>query len=164
MQPCLQPEPVSEAAWAPFGWIPVADTDVRDGAHHLEFTLDDAHLNVIGHERDTLRRTPRGVWCDELFRHRTHTQALVVLDHRSVIVVAPPEASPEDLSKGGEVRAFALRPLEVIVLHRSTWHWGPYPLHAPAVRLLNVQGARYREDNARVDLRARGASLLVSTG
>jgi len=81
-----------------------------------------------------------------------------------MVVVAPPAMAPEDLAATTAVRAFVLHPLEAIVLHRSTWHWGPYPLEAPAVRLLNIQGFRYREDNDRADLRARGASVLVSTG
>jgi hypothetical protein len=48
-----------------------------------------------------------------------------------------------------------------VVLHRGTWHWGPYPLAAEAVRLFNVQGLRYREDNESVDLEAIEASVDV---
>jgi hypothetical protein len=60
------------------------------------------------------------------------------------------------------VRAFALSPLEAFVLHQGTWHWGPFPLGPEPVRLLNVQGARYAEDNASVDLPARtGAAIEV---
>ena len=41
------------------------------------------------------------------------------------------------------------------MLHRGTWHWGPFPVGgATTVRLLNVQGLRYREDNADADLGA----------
>ena len=39
------------------------------------------------------------------------------------------------------------------MLHQGTWHWGPFPIRdASSVRLLNVQGRRYAEDNASVDL------------
>jgi len=162
VQRCLQPEPITEKAWAPYGWLPVDDTDPRDGQHRLEFALGDAHINVIRHERDALRSDAGGIWCDELFRHHTHTQALMVLDHRAVIVVASPEAPPEHVPGDTTVHAFALDPHDAVVLHRSTWHWGPYPLEARAVRLLNVQGLHYQEDNARVDLRVRGESLLIT--
>jgi ureidoglycolate hydrolase len=51
------------------------------------------------------------------------------------------------------VRAFVLQPGETIVLHRGTWHWGPFPIGAAtSVRLLNVQGRRYADDNASIDL------------
>ena len=40
---------LSEEAWAPFGWLPVADTDPRDGEHRLSFAWDDVHVNIIGH-------------------------------------------------------------------------------------------------------------------
>ena len=70
----LQAEPLTEAAWTPFGWIPVADTDPRDGEHRLRFEWDDAHVNVIGHSLDEVERTDGGLRCDEMFRHLTHTQ------------------------------------------------------------------------------------------
>ena len=58
------------------------------------------------------------------------------------------------------MRAFALRPLDAFVLFRGTWHWGPFPLGAEPVRMLNVQGARYADDNASVDLAARTGTAL----
>ena len=42
----------------------------------------------------------------------------------------------------------------MLVLHRATWHWGPFPLGDEPVRLLNVQGLRYAEDNDSVDIAA----------
>jgi len=50
------------------------------------------------------------------------------------------------------VRAFRLNPLDTFVLHRGAWHYGPFPLGAEPVRLLNLQGRRYEEDSAYVDL------------
>ena len=68
------PEPLSEAAWAPFGWLPVADTDPRDGEHRLSFAWDDVHVNLIGHARDEVPETGEGLRCEMLYRHDTHTQ------------------------------------------------------------------------------------------
>ncbi len=47
------------------------------------------------------------------------------------------------------------------MLHRGTWHWGPFPIEADEVRLFNVQGLRYAEDNRCVDLAAKGLSVDV---
>jgi ureidoglycolate hydrolase len=76
--------------------------------------------------------------------------------------VAPGTTSFGQAGNAREIRAFLLRPLETVVLHRGTWHWGPYPVRADEVRLLNVQGHRYREDNRQVDLAAMGASVDVA--
>ena len=60
-----------------------------------------------------------------------------------------------------QIRAFVIPPLSSIVLHRGTWHWGPYPVGAESVELFNVQGLRYRDDNANVDLDALGTPVDV---
>jgi ureidoglycolate hydrolase len=101
--------------------------------------------------------------CEMLFRHQTHTQALMVLNCPAVAVVAPPGTgftSPQD---AGLLRAFLLRPHDVFVLHRGTWHWGPFPVSAPRVEMLNVQGLRYAEDNECRRLADIGASVEVIT-
>ena len=54
----ITPVPLTADAWAPFGWLPVPDTDPRDGDHRLEFEWQDVHVNRIGHHR---RRGPFGV-------------------------------------------------------------------------------------------------------
>ncbi len=64
---------------------------------------------------------------------------------------------PRDLDT---LRAFVLKPLDCFVLHRGTWHWGPFPIERAPVRLLNVQGRRYAEDNASVDLPARAGAVV----
>jgi hypothetical protein len=56
---------------------------------------------------------------------------------------------------------FRLEPLESLVLSLGTWHWGPFPIEAPEVRLFNVQGLRYAEDNRCKDLAALGLSVDV---
>jgi len=48
----ITPVPLTGDGWAPFGWLPVPDTDPRDGDHRLEFAWQDVHVNRIGHRRD----------------------------------------------------------------------------------------------------------------
>jgi ureidoglycolate hydrolase len=156
-------QPLTAAAFAPLGWIPVADTDPADGAQTLHFEWADPHLNVISHAPTEIDHTERGApLCTVLYRHATHTQALLVLNVDAVIACAPAEVTfsrPSDLDA---IVAFRLRPLDTFVLHRGTWHWGPFPFGSEPVRLLNVQGRRYAEDNDRVDLLDRaGAALEV---
>jgi ureidoglycolate hydrolase len=143
---------LTEEAWSPFGWLPVPDTDPRDGEHRLEYQWGDAHVNLIGHLRSEVPETPRGLRCEMLYRHDTHTQALIVLDVPAVIAVAPAGVAFNDVADVAAIRVFQLQPLEPLVLHRGTWHWGPFPTSAPEVRLFNVQGLRYAEDNRRIDL------------
>jgi ureidoglycolate hydrolase len=158
----LAAEPLTEDAWAPFGWLPVADTDPRDPRHDLRFEWADPHLNVISHTYEEVEHTARGSVCAVMFRHDTHTQALMPLDVPCVVAVAPASLDFSEPSHLASVRAFALSPLDAFVLHEGTWHWGPFPLGPEPVRLLNVQGARYAEDNASVDLPARvGAAIEV---
>ena len=85
----VRPEPLSAEAWAPFGWLPVADTDPSDGDHRLSFAWNDVHLNIIGHSRGEVPESAAGLRCEMLFRHDTHTQAVMSLDVPAVIVVAP---------------------------------------------------------------------------
>jgi ureidoglycolate hydrolase len=155
------PEPLSEEAWAPFGWLPVADTDPRDGAHRLSFAWDDVHVNLIGHARTEVPATPDGLRCEMLYRHDTHTQTVMALEVPAVIAVAPAAVAFSDPGDVESIRVFRLEPLEPLVLERGTWHWGPFPVSADEVRLFNVQGLRYPEDNAMVDLAALGCDVDV---
>lgn len=156
-------EPLTAASFAPLGWIPVADTDPSDGAQTLHFEWADPHLNVISHAPTEIDHSGRGApLCTVLYRHLTHTQALLVLNVDAVVACAPAGAtfaSPNDLDA---ITAFRLRPHDTFVLHRGTWHWGPFPLGSEPVQLLNVQGHRYADDNDRVDLLAQaGAAVEV---
>jgi ureidoglycolate hydrolase len=146
-------EPVTETAWAPFGWLPRADTDPGDGEHTLHFEWDDAHLNTIAHTTDEVETTDEGLRCAVMYRHETHTQVLTPLDAPSVVAVAPAGVSFAEPGDLDTIRAFVVEPGDTVVLHQGTWHWGPFPIRgARSVRLLNVQGRRYAEDNASVDL------------
>jgi ureidoglycolate hydrolase len=153
--------PLSEAAWRPFGWIPVPDTDPADGDHRLAFDWSDAHVNIISHTLDEVPQTPAGLRCEVLYRHDTHTQVLMPLDTASVLAVAPAQVTFSEPGDAGQVQAFLLDRLEAIVLHQGTWHWGPYPVGASRVSLFNVQGLRYAEDNSSIDLAAQGCPVDV---
>jgi ureidoglycolate hydrolase len=157
----VSPEPLSEEAWAPFGWLPVADTDPQDGEHRLSFAWDDVHVNLIGHARAEVPETGDGLRCQMLFRHDTHTQSVMSLDVPAVIAVAPATQDFSAAAGAGSIRVFRLEPLQPVVLHKGTWHWGPFPVDAESVRLFNVQGLRYAEDNACVDLASRGLEVDV---
>jgi ureidoglycolate hydrolase len=157
----IRPEALTPEAWAPFGWVPVRDTDPEDGAGRLSFAWDDVHVNLIGHRRDEVPAVDGGLQCEVLFRHATHTQVVMPLDVAAVIVVAPAGADLDSPGGWEAIRAFTLPVLSSVVLHRGTWHWGPYPVDAESVQLFNVQGLRYREDNDRIDLAALGQSVDV---
>ncbi|HWD53052.1 MAG TPA: ureidoglycolate lyase [Acidimicrobiales bacterium] len=159
--PQITPDPLTTEGWAPYGWLPVPDTDPSDGEGRLVFAWDDAHVNIISHRRDEVPELSHGLRCEMVFRHATHTQVLMSLDAAAVIVVAPPESDPARTATSTGLRAFLLPALSPVVLHPGTWHWGPYPVTAEEVRLFNVQGWRYREDNQRVDLAAAGAAVEV---
>jgi ureidoglycolate hydrolase len=157
----LVPEALTEGAWLPFGWLPVPDTDPRDGKETLTYEWADAHVNLIGHGRAEVPGTDRGLRCEMLFRHDTHTQALMPLNVPAVIVVAPAAVEFTREAEVATVRAFRIEPLESLVLRQGTWHWGPFPVEGPEVRLFNVQGLRYAEDNRCVDLASKGLSVEV---
>jgi ureidoglycolate hydrolase len=157
----LVAQPITEAEWKPFGWIPRADTDPADGTDRLDYEWSDVHLNLIHHRRDEVPATSVGLICEMLFRHQTHTQALLVLNCDAVVVVAEPGTeltSPADVDR---LSAFLLRPQDSLVLHRGTWHWGPFPVSEPRVDLFNVQGLRYAEDNEELNIADLGFATEV---
>jgi len=151
------------AAWAPYGWLPVDDTDPSDGEGRLHFEWADPHVNVIAHFRHEVPETPDGYLCEMLYRHATHTQVLMPLDHPCVIGVAPPGADVRE-EGANELSAFVVPVLEPFVLHRGTWHWGPFPIAHDSVRLFNVQGFGYVDDNEMADLAAAGRVVEIVFG
>ncbi len=153
--------PVVAEAWAPFGWVPVTDTDPSDGTNRLEYQWADPHVNVISHGPDEVKRDGGGLRCERMYRHDTHTQVLLALNGPSVLAVAPADADLSTKAGLDSVRAFRLEKLDAVVLHRGTWHWGPFPLGDEPVLLFNVQGLGYADDNASADLGAQGVDLIV---
>jgi hypothetical protein len=160
----VSPGALTAVAWAPFGWLPAADTDPADATHTYEFTWGDPHVNVIAHHADEVEHTDTGLVCDRFFRHDTHTQVLLPLDVDSVIAVAPADVDFAEAADLDAVRAFALAPLAGFALFRGTWHWGPFPRGDASVHLWNVQGKRYAEDNTCADLVARLGTTIEIAG
>lgn len=120
-------------------------------------------MNLIHHDRNEAPATDSGLLCQMMFHHVTHTQALLVLNCPAVIAVAPAGTRFDDSADLDVVRAFLLRPLDALVLHRVVWHWGPFPLSEPRVDMYNVQGLRYAEDNTCVRFDERGFTLEILT-
>jgi len=154
---------VSAESWAPFGWLPLPDTDPADGRNRLTYAWDDPHVNVISHAPDEIARQDGALLCDRMYRHDTHTQVLLALNGPSVIAVAPADVDPTSPGGAAAIRAFRLETLDAVVLHRGTWHWGPFPLGDEPVLLFNVQGLGYARDNASADLAGSGTQVLVES-
>jgi ureidoglycolate hydrolase len=142
----VKAEPISVAAWEPFGQIPVDETEPVDPVH-LEFKLADPHCNFIFHSHDEVPRTPAGLICDHLNRHDTATQTLMPMNRDAVVVVAPAAVDFSSAEHLATIRAFLLRRYEIANLAIGTWHWGPFPVAPGQVRLLNVQGKGFPNDN-----------------
>jgi ureidoglycolate hydrolase len=158
----IDADPFTPEAWSEFGWVPVPDDDPTDGMHSLEFKWDDAHLNYIIHTSDEVERSADGYVVRRLYHHDTHTQALMPVNCRSLIAVAPAIVDFSTPPHARRVRAFVLNPLDCIVLRRGTWHYGPFPLGSEAVQVLNLQARGYEEDSAYVDLdEATGMRVTV---
>jgi Ureidoglycolate lyase len=145
-------EPFMASSFKAFGWPVLEDTDPADGSRRLEFSWADPHVNVISHGPDEINRVDGAIVCDRMYRHATHTQALLVLDVESVVAVAPAGIDFSDTAHAELVKAFRLARHDAFVLSRGTWHWGPFPLGDEPVRLYNVQGLGYARDNECVDL------------
>ncbi len=156
----LDPEVLRAEAWAPFGWLPVPDTDPLDATFTYEFLWNDVHVNMISHAADEVEHTADGSICTVMYRHDTHTQTLMPLNVESIVAVAPADVDFSDAAHLESVRSFRLTPLEPFALHRGTWHWGPFPVGEEAVRMFNVQGKRYAEDNAAVQLAERVGAVF----
>ena len=151
---------LTEPEWAPFGWLPLADTDPRDARYTYEFAWGDPHVNVITHGPDEVERVEARLVCDRFYRHDTHTQTLLALDAVAIVAVAPASTTftaPADLDT---VRAFVIRPLEGFALARGTWHWGPFPIGDAPVHLWNLQSKRYEQDNRCAELAAACGTVL----
>jgi ureidoglycolate hydrolase len=150
-------------AWAPFGWLPVADSDPLDQSFTYEFSWGDPHVNVISHAAAEIDHVGDALVCDRFYRHDTHTQTLLPLDVESIVAVAPPAVEFSSAADLDTVRAFVLEPLEGFALFRGTWHWGPFPVGPAPVHLWNVQGKRYAEDNRCAELEPQlGVTFEIS--
>jgi ureidoglycolate hydrolase len=142
----LVAEELTPERFRPFGALPADEGTAHDLAD-VVFEWDDGAVNYIGHTRDEVDAGEGGLRGVLLNRHDTHTQTLMPVDTDAVVVVAPAEARFEDEADLATLQAFRIDRGTCIHLWRGTWHWGPYPVAAPSVRLLNVQGRGYPRDN-----------------
>ena len=138
---------VSAAAWEPFGTLP-GDEGTANDHSELEFLWADGAVNFISHSNSEIAfTTSGGAVCELLNRHDTHTQTLMPYDTDAYCVVAPRDVDFSAPEHFRTVRAFLLPRYAVVHLARGTWHWGPYPLHESSIRILNIQGRGYPQDN-----------------
>lgn len=143
----LKLEPVSHESWRPFGAIPSDEGTEHDTAS-LEFLWGDGAVNFIAHRVDEIRVSRDGrARCELLNRHDTHTQTLMPFDTDGFVVVAPADVDFSREEHFETVRAFLVPRLQPIHLARGTWHWGPYPVRGPSIRVFNIQGRGYPMDN-----------------
>jgi ureidoglycolate hydrolase len=133
-------------SFAPFGALPPEEGDGHPTAD-LEFLWNDGSVNFIGHTLDELDVRDGRLRCELLNRHDTHTQTLMPMSGPAIVVVAPADIDFSEPAHFDAVRAFALARHTCVHLHRGTWHWGPYPVGANELRIFNVQGRGYANDN-----------------
>ena len=142
----LQPIAATRESFAPYGVLPPDEGDGYPTAD-LEFLLNDGWVNYIGHTLSEIEVRDGRLRCELLNRHDTHTQTLMPMSGDAVVVVAPPGADFSEPEHFDTVRAFALGRHTCVHLHRGTWHWGPYPVGSDSVRIFNIQGRGYPDDN-----------------
>ena len=142
----LATEIATRESFAPFGAIPPEEGDGNATAD-LEFLWEDGSVNFIGHTLDELEVVDGRLRCELVNRHDTHTQTLMPMSGDAVVVVAPADVDFSEPAHFDTVRAFALARHSCVHLHRGTWHWGPYPVGADTLRIFNVQGRGYPNDN-----------------
>ena len=101
----------------------------------VAFGALDAKLQ-LGLERDLgtprfylMKLTKRPMAVTRITRHLAVTQALAALNgKRWYILLAPPDEpdNPQALPNVDRLQAFCITGTQALVLHRSTWHAGPY--------------------------------------
>src|SRR5689334_23273724 len=141
----LEAQSLTRDGFAPFGLLPPDEGDAPTA--DLEFLQNDGWVNYIGHTLGEIDVVDGALRCDVLNRHDTHTQTLMPVSGDAVVVVAPADVPLASADQLGTVRAFLVRRYECVHLHRGTWHWGPYPVDDDVVRVFNIQGRGYPNDN-----------------
>ncbi|GLS86583.1 ureidoglycolate lyase [Cypionkella aquatica] len=132
----IHPEPLTAAAFAPFGDVLDATADFRlinDGMcqrHHdrarLDFAAETDATNRPG--ISIFKATPRALpyRFDLIERHPEGSQAFIPMSEQPFLVIVA--ASPQD-----KPRAFLTNGAQAINLHRGTWHGVCTPLSAPGL-------------------------------
>ena len=158
----LEPIAATRDSFADYGVLPPDEGDGQPTAD-LEFLLADGWVNYIGHALGEVEVRDGRLCCTLLNRHDTHTQTLMQMSGDAVVVVAPANVDFSRPEHFDTVKAFALPQHTCVHLHRGTWHWGPYPVGADHVRIFNIQGRGYPNDNGVVEL-TRDHGVVFTVG
>ncbi|MGQ9369282.1 ureidoglycolate lyase [Azospirillum sp. ST 5-10] len=158
-------EPISRAAFAPFGHLVEA---IEDG---VLYGPDDARLDLAqGTPRFYIMRLdPRPMLVRRITRHRRVTQCLASVGGRPwAIAVAPPDGLDDAAAEPApeRIRAFLVPGDAAVVLHRGTWHAGPY-FDGDSLSFFNLELSDTNEvdhHNAHLDRRHGVALRLVPPG
>jgi ureidoglycolate hydrolase len=143
----LQARRITEASFAPFGRVLGSDDD-------------DLSRRVVGRFRNgqepmpsVIREVnPDGVPCCEwLARHHDQTQALTPIDGPIVLVLVPAGIDPLGPEGQAAAAGFVAEIGQGIQLDEGVWHWAA-SVRRGSVRVANVQGHRWPEDNEIVSL------------
>lgn len=117
----LVPEPISAAAFAPFGKLV---TPMQDGAPDPEV---DQALDLSGGRPRfyIMALAHRDLTITRITRHTQATQVLASVGGGEwLLAVAPPDAGPTP--DPDAIRAFRIPGTVAVLLSRGTWHAGPY--------------------------------------
>jgi ureidoglycolate hydrolase len=130
----LQAEPVSDAAFLPYGRVIAATADGTP-AGAIDRALDLSGGTPRFYIMDLAHRPLR---IETITRHGRVTQVLAAVGGLPwlLAVAAPtPQADAPDLAT---LRAFAVPGDVALLLHRGTWHAGPY-FATPRMRFFNLE-------------------------
>lgn len=142
----LQPQPLTAAAFAPYGWVLQADgramRPVNDGSSQRVDDLGELALHAEGGAPclaifRAQARHPAGPW-QTLERHRLGTQSFIPLGGaRYVVLVALGDAAPDPAT----LAAFVASGQQGITLRAGTWHHGLLALDAGDFVVIERQAA-----------------------
>ncbi len=142
---------VSDESFAPFGRVLGRDDD--DAARRVVARF---HRGQEPMPSIILEVNPDGVpSCGWLARHHDQTQALTPIDGPIVVVLAPAGTDPRTDIGRAAATAFVADVGEGIQLDEGVWHWAA-SVRRGAVRVANLQGHRWPEDNEIVSLEDEG--------
>ncbi len=131
----LRPQPLSTAAFAPFGDVLAADGDFRlinaglCQRHHDRAMLDFGPQGRAGISVFSAQPRALPYEFDLLERHPEGSQAFIPLHQQPFLVIVAPDAG----DRPGPPLAFLTDGAQGINLHRGTWHGVLTPLAAPGL-------------------------------
>lgn len=129
----LVAEPISDAAFKPFGRLIEATEDMVP-AGEIDAALD---LSGGAPRFYIMRLDFRGYVVRGITRHAAVTQVLASVGGKPwMLCVAPPVDG--DAPDPAQIRAFSIPGDVAVLLYRGSWHAGPY-FHDPEMRFFNLE-------------------------